>query len=85
LSWGQTRDKLVGDSGHNFGNWGTGLHGIGGSCEVVHKMLNLKYSSIRKLFGLQICLLNNSLGEKNGQSGFGKNLFFVFISKNKCS
>ena len=64
MSWGQTRDKLVGDSGHNFGNWGTGLLGIGGSCEVVHKMLKLKYSCIRKLIGLQICLLNNSLGKK---------------------
>jgi hypothetical protein len=28
-------------------------------------VLKLKYSGIKKLFGLQIYLLNNSLGEKN--------------------
>ena len=45
MCWGQTGDDLVGDSGHHFGNGGTGLLGIGGGREVVHDGWCIEYSS----------------------------------------
>ena len=48
---GKTENDLVGDSGHHFGNGGTGLLGIGGGREVVHNGWCIDYSSeIIKVF-----------------------------------
>ena len=59
MCWGQTGDDLVGDSGHHFGNGGTGLLGIGYARDVEHDGWCIDYSSeIIKVFQV---LENNSV------------------------